>query len=179
MGRAYAFLAVLAAGLLSAGCYMSETMLLNPAQAISPLALGAQSATTQDKAEPVTVSLEGDGWYALAGDDPEGKITRLMFTPLTTIGERTLLAYVSREEFGYIYGVAERREGRILLDLPTCEPGTGREVALAHNALPPETETVGTVCEFNRGEDIRGALIDYASRADIERDYMILVAAPE
>ena len=174
-----AILAIVMTGWLLAGCYVSETMLLDATQALRPLAVGSQSAITQDKVEPVDVRLGPDGWYALRGDDPEGKVTHLMFTPLADAGGRTLIAYVSREEFGFIYGVAERREGRILLDLPTCEPGPGREVAMAHHGLPPETETVGTVCEFNRAEDIRGALIDYAGRPDIERDYMVLIAAPE
>lgn len=173
-----AILAIVAAGLLLAGCYMSEMLLLPEERAVHPLALGRQTATGGEKTDEVEVKLGADGWYALT-DDPEGKVTYLLFTPLWTVGERALMAYASREEFGYIYGVAERRDGKVLLDLPTCEPGPGREVALANNGIPPQTETVGVTCTFERSQDLQGALIDYALRTDVMRDYMALTAGPE
>jgi hypothetical protein len=176
--RMPAALALLAAGLLMAGCYMSEAMLLNSAQAVHPVAVGRNLNATDSRPRQIEVSIDAGGWYEIneIGDD---KKTRLLFTPLTTIGERILMAYVAKEDAGYIYGVAERRGAEILLDMPTCEPGPARDVAMAHNAIPPDPGTIGSVCEFEYPDDIHAALIAYARSPDIMREYARLPAAAE
>lgn len=173
-----AILAALAAGVLLAGCYMSQAMLLNSAEAVHPVAIGRGLTATDSRPRQIEVSVDVGGWYEIneIGDD---KKTRLLFTPLTTIGERTLMAYVAKEDAGYIYGVAERRGAEILLDMPTCEPGPARDVALAHHAIPPDPGTIGSVCEFESPDDIHAALIAYARNADIMREYARLPAAAQ
>ena len=179
MRRAGLFLAAVVAGLALAGCYTSEKMLFDEGKAVRPLVLGAQTASNNGSADPIEISLGADGWYAIAASK-DSKVTRLMFTPLGGARGRDLMVFVSSlEPFGYIYGLTERRDGKILLDLPTCEPGPAREAAVAHYGVAPARNEVGAACTFLYPEDVEAALVDYAERKDVRRDYMTLTAAAE
>ena len=169
---------VILAGLLLAGCYMSEAMLLNSAEAVHPVATGRQTTTSDGRTQQIEIEIDVAGWYVMeeVGDD---KPSRVLFTPLTTIGQRTIMAFVTQQDGVYIYGLAERRGAQILLDLPTCGPGPARDVAMAHNAKAPAADTIGAACTFEYPDDIRGALIDYARHPDIMREYATLPAGPE
>lgn len=177
MRRAGAVLAAVVAGLALAGCYTSEKMLFDEAKAIRPLALGAQTAANNGSNDPIDVRLGTDGWYAITARK-DAKVTRLMFAPLPGAAGRDLMVFVSSlEPFGYIYGLAERKDGKILLDLPTCEPGPAREAAVAHYGVAPARNEVGAACTFTYPEDVQAALVDYAQRKDVRRDYLTLTAA--
>ncbi len=171
-----AVLAIVAAGLALTGCYMSDKPLFDENQAVRPLAVGVQTATSDGKTERIDVRLEGGGWYAITNVG-DSKVTRLMFVPLPGLAGRETMVFVFHEAPAYIYGVAERRGGNVLLDLPTCGPGPAREAALAHYGRAPARDEIGASCTFQYPEDVQAALIDYAQRRDIEREYMTLTAA--
>lgn len=170
-------LAIVATGMALTGCYMSAKNLFAEAQAVRPLALGAQTAISEEgKSDRIDVRLEASGWYAItnAGDD---KVTRLMFVSLPGVPGRDLMVFIFREEPAFIYGLAERRGAKVLLDLPTCGPGPARQAAVAHYGVAPARDEIGASCTFNYPEDVQAALIDYAQRNDVKRDYMTLTAA--
>jgi hypothetical protein len=178
MRRLGAILAIVVAGLALASCYTSEKLLFSEAQAVRPLAVGAQMATSDGKTDRIAVRLESDGWYAItgAGDD---KATRLMFAPLPGVPGRTLMVFITQETVGYIYGLAELKGDKVLLDLPTCGPGPARQAAVAHYGVAPARDEIGASCTFQYPEDVQAALVDYAQRKDVDRDYMTLTAAPD
>jgi hypothetical protein len=149
------------ATLVLGGCYESERLLLDPAQAAAPLAVGAQTMIG-DGGRPATaeVALEADGWYRVRVDREAPQ--RVLFTPLGDGGDRYAFAFGNRGAF--VYGVAERREGRVYLDLPFCDLGPARDAAIAHGLEVPAKGAMSPVCSFGKASDLQGALTEYANR---------------
>src|SRR5205823_3902876 len=89
-------LLVLAAALALAGCYVSKTLLLEPRQAVQPLAVGTFS-DPKDPGVLLDISLEPDGWYRFyaIGDNTVG---RVLFTPLK--GQDRIVAFAYTEKAG-------------------------------------------------------------------------------
>jgi hypothetical protein len=176
MRAAGAFLAMIVAGLALAGCYISEKPLFEASQAVHPLALGAQAAVADGRTNRIEVRLQTDGWYAIT-DTGDDKVTQMMFVALPGEPGRDLMVFIYREAAVYIYGLAERRDGKVLLDLPTCGPGPARRVALAHYGVAPARDEIGAACTFKYPEDIQAALLDYARLKTVKHETMALPAA--
>lgn len=173
--RATLWAALALTGALLGGCWVSETPLLDPRDAVHPVAAGPQVSTSDGRDRAIEARIQPDGWYRMVEDD---SVTEVLFTPLTTEGAPTVFAFMVKEEDAYIYGIAERRDGEVLLDLPSCQPGPGLTIALAHRAAPPDPGAIGAACAFHAQADLRAALIDYTRSLDVTRDYMTLKAAP-
>jgi hypothetical protein len=160
--RLTAFLPLALATLALAGCYMSDKLLLDPAQAVTPLAEGRQEMRGSST-ETVEIRLGADRWYTIRSGKETG---RVLFTPLQAGVDDGRYAFAAPEQNGFVYGVAERIDGRIYLDLPFCDLGPAREIAIANGVRPPaKGKALSPVCEFDDAKDLRAALAAYAVRS--------------
>ena len=158
------FVAMAAAALLLAGCYESEALLLDPAQAVTPLAVGTQTILDEgDTPEKVTVTLGQDHWYRVTSPDPREKPSRVLFTTLAGTRDGQI-AFAYDDGGKYLYGIAERRDGRVFIDLPFCDLGAARDIAIAHGVKMAAKGALAPTCTFERAADLRAALIDWALR---------------
>jgi hypothetical protein len=167
-----------AAALAMGGCYESKTLLLDPAQAAAPLALGHQQTVGGKVKEPLDAALDPDRWYRIK--DSDGKVMRVLFVPLggRLAGERRY-AFAEAESYGFVYGVAYRRGGRLYFDTPNCEGGPALALALRHGAQASGTGKLGSVCTFTDATSLIGALKDFAGRRNRAGDMTRLDAAKE
>lgn len=165
--RLTAALALCLAALSLAGCYMSAKLLLDPAQAVTPLAQGRQEIRGSST-ETVEISLGADRWYTIKS----GKDTsRVLFNPLQAGVADDRYAFASPEQNGFVYGVVERMDGRLYFDLPFCDLGPAREIAIANGVRPPpKGKALSPVCEFDDAKNLRAALSAYATRSGPRAD---------
>ncbi|OYX31610.1 MAG: hypothetical protein B7Y99_09780 [Caulobacterales bacterium 32-69-10] len=156
---------ICAAALALAGCYESKALLLDPKQAVAPLAVGTQTLADEgERPYDVEISLGPDRWYTINTRDGRGRADRFLFTPLPG-GLDGEFAFAVGGRGAWLYGVAERRDGRIYLDVPFCDLGPARDAALAHGVKIDPKRAMAPSCTFTRGADLTGALADYARRA--------------
>lgn len=171
---------VLAAAALT-GCYTSDKLLLDPARAAAPLAVGEQSATGPDgETTPISVSLEPDRWYRLrSGKDDD----RVLFTPLSDSGAASPQRYAMAVEVrgrGYLYGVVYRQGRELQLDLPFCDQPAARAAAAAHGGVaPPGRGALSPLCNFTSAAEVAAALSDYADRPGPKTGLVRLAAAAD
>ena len=167
------------AALALSGCYESKRLLLDPAQAVLPLALGRQVPAGDDPPTAVLISLDPSPWYRMDDADkppaPGEKIDHFLFVPLPQA--RGLMAFAFGSPGLFTYGIAERRNGRVYLDYPSCQSGPARVAALAHGVKAP-TKDATQACEFASARSLLGALADYAKRRDPKAELPSLPAAP-
>ena len=168
------------AALVLSGCYTSEKLLMDPAQAATPLAVGRQTTSGgEDKPETVQISLGADHWYVIHEDsDAKDKDQRVLFTPLAGAapGEQRYV-FTSSENASFLYGVATRRQGRIYFDLPSCDQPAAQAAAAAHGVTAPPGKALSPVCTFKDAASLTGALKDYADHTDPKRSLSSLPAA--
>ena len=166
-------LLVLMAALALAGCYASKSLLLDPRQAVQPLALGTFSDPKEEGAL-LDVSLEPGGWYRFyaIGDKTVGHV---LFTPLP--GQDRILAFAYTEKpDGYLYGLAYKADdGMIHLGATSCSVDAARKAAEAHHAAI--SQGLGSTCEFKTRADLLGALADYAKDWNWREDSVSLPGA--
>ena len=160
-----AALVLLVAAFALTGCYVSKTQLLDPKQAVRPLALG-NFESGEKPGEILDVSQEAGGWYRVyeIGDDDA---TRVMFTPLP--GQDGTLAMVMVEEGGkrgYMYGLAHRGDdGLVHLEGASCSNEAAKRAAIAQQATITGSAETPT-CEFTTRASLQAALADYAKSWD-------------
>lgn len=166
-------LTVLPALLALASCFASEPLLLDPRQAAAPLASGPQMTSGMDP-EAVTVVRQADGWYLLRGEDED---YRVLFTALQ--GTTPRFAFAVSQGGGFVYGVAERRDRRVQLQLPTCSY-EARTVALAQGATVDDRspEVTAPLCLFKDRGSLLAALDRIADRG-AGRDWMTSLPAAD
>jgi hypothetical protein len=160
-----------------AACYSSDRLLLDPAQAATPLATGEQTtAGGPDKRQTVQISLEPDRWYLLRDPDSQQGDLRLLFNPMAggAAGEqRYAFAYAvgGKGKGVFLYGVATRRGGAVYFDTPSCDQPEALKAAQAHGVSPPATRgALSPVCTFTDAGSLMGALKDYAEVTNSGRD---------
>jgi hypothetical protein len=148
-----------------AGCYESKALLLDPGQAAAPLATGSQTLADEgDRPQSVQISLGPDRWYRVRSAQDGDKESRVLFTPLADAPAGRWFAFAYGDQGAYVYGVAEQREGRVYLDLPFCDLGPTRDIAIAHGVRMASKGAMSPACTFEKATDLAGALADYARR---------------
>lgn len=161
--------AVALACLTLAGCYESKTLLLDPKQAATPLAVGTQTLADEgERPYDVDIRLGPDRWYTIGatGNTTGGrdKADRFLFIPLPG-GLEGQYAFAVGDKGAFLYGVAEKRDGRLYLDVPFCDLGPARDAAVAHGVPVDPKRAMAPSCTFTKGADLTGALADYARRS--------------
>ncbi|HTI68046.1 MAG TPA: hypothetical protein VL460_10930 [Caulobacteraceae bacterium] len=175
------FLAALAVAAVALGaCYQSKTLLLDPKLAATPLATGRQTVLDDGgMPEDIEIALGPDRWYRIkdagAGED---KADRFLFTPLAGGPEGRWLAFAMQDKTAFVYGVAEQRDGKVYLDLPFCDLGPTRDIAIAHGVKVAAKGAMSPICQFDKAADLQGALADYARRPGDRTKLAVLPGAP-
>ena len=167
--------AVALAAVALSGCYQSERLLLNPREAVAPLAPGVHKTAGGGEALEVEVSVTKDGWQKIHLDNKDDMI---LFTPLpgAPAGEqRYALAFA--ENVGFVYGLAYRRGGQVYIDLPLCDGGEALDIALRHGATAERPGVIAPVCTFKDSAALVAALTDFANRPGDRGDLTRLPAA--
>ncbi len=151
--------------LVLAGCYESKALLLDPKQAATPLMVGTQTLADEgEQPYQVDISLGADRWYTINTHDGRDKADRFLFTPLAG-GLDGQFAFAVGGKGAFLYGVAEKRNGRLYLDVPFCDLGPARDAAVAHGVQVDPKRAMAPSCTFTKGADLTGALADYARRS--------------
>jgi hypothetical protein len=167
--RRLAALAAIGAALLLSGCYESKALLLDARQAATPLAVGHQTLADEgEQPYAVDISLGADRWYTVDSHDGRDASDRMLFTPLAG-GLDGQYAFAIGGRSGYLYGVAEKKDGRLYLDVPFCDLGPARDAAVAHGVKVEAGRAMAPVCTFTKAADLAGALADYARRSVREK----------
>lgn len=162
-------LAAIAAALLLSGCYESKTLLLDARQAATPLAVGTQTLADEgEKPYQVDITLGADRWYVVDSHDGRDRADRMLFVPLPS-GLDGQYAFAIGGKDGYLYGAAEKRDGRVYLDVPFCDLGPARDAAVAHGVKVASGRAMAPVCTFTKASDLTAALAEYARRSTREK----------
>jgi hypothetical protein len=167
-----AALLLLLAAFALAGCYVSKTLLLDPKQAVQPLAVGTFS-DPKEKGVAMDISLAPDGWYRFyeIGDNTVG---RMMFTPLPGQERILAMAYAEKKD-GYLYGLAYKGDdGMVYVGATSCSNDAAKRAAMAHHAVISTDSSPS--CEFKTRADLLGALADYAKDWNWREDSTVLPA---
>ncbi|HXQ12597.1 MAG TPA: hypothetical protein VN805_16515 [Caulobacteraceae bacterium] len=153
-------------GLLLSGCYASDRLLFDPADAVHPLEDGVyvRKGDPSDKAQ---VTLEPDGWYAIAKYDPNGMIgeTHRVLAIEADLGGRDGYALAEQTSDGFIYGVAFVEDGRVYLATPDCADSADRDDAVDHGGEPQDDEAMTQNCLFRSRDAVLAALSGFAGHA--------------
>lgn len=153
-------------GLLLAGCYASDRLLFDPADAAHPLEDGTY-VRGGDPLDKVQITLEPDGWYAVARYDPNGLIgeTHRVLAVEADLGGREGYALAEQTDDGFVYGVAFVEDGRVYLATPDCANSTDRDDAVDHGGEPQDDEAMTHNCLFRNRDAALAALSAFAGHA--------------
>lgn len=151
-----------AACLALAGCWRSQTVLLNPAEGVRAIPDGAYAKVGGDP-EKDRIVWKGGGWYEL---QDEGSISIFTLTPLGEIGGRPAFAAAMADDgcqsgeaadCEWDYGVVFIEKDAILVSAPDCKDSS--ILARRFGATPTPDDSA---CGFTSGTQLKAALAEYA-----------------
>ena len=163
----------IAAGLLLAGCYESQTNLLNPAAARQPIASNSGwTDTRSDSTYHNRLSIRSDGWYdfseAEIGQDGKEGDWETHTVLLNDLGSRNgwaLYAFASWDtsEKAYVYGIVGVGNGTWRSAQPSCDTTADSppEVGIAVQAGARHDNDKG-ICVFSDSASLLTALRNYS-----------------
>lgn len=154
-------LGVLAAALALAGCYGSQTLLLDPAQAAHPLADGVY-AQSGDGGARLRLTLEPDGWYAVEQLDAQGVLGETHRVLVNSLGGDYVLA--DDGEDGFTYAVARIEGEQLYLAAPDCADPLDRDDAEDQGATLDDGPS--NLCRFSTRAALTAALTAFEAHAD-------------
>jgi hypothetical protein len=154
------------AALLLSSCYASDRLLLDPAEAVHPLEDGTY-VRDGDPADKVQLTLEPDGWYAVAKYDANGLVgeTQRVLAVEADLGGRDGYALAEQTADGFVYGVAFIEDGRVYLATPDCADSADRDDAVDHGGEPQDDEAMTHNCLFRSRDAVLAALSGFAGHA--------------
>jgi hypothetical protein len=122
------------AGLLLAGCYESQDLLLDPGAARQPFAAGARSLIEDDKTTRFVLTPRSDGWYDVQAveDGSPGAAHKVLLNDLSKDSGRTLYAYATydSDEGAYVYGILSvDADGRVMKKDADCHREADEKIA--------------------------------------------------
>jgi len=170
------WLLVAAAGLATltlCGCYVSDSLLLNPDAAAHPIDDGVYERPGQHE-DRAQVSLRPDGWYDVSNFNPNGSIgdTQRILMNEADVGGRPGYVFAEAEEDGgYQYGVAFVEQGRVYLATPDCNDPEDREDAIDHGGEAQDDQGMTHTCLFRSRAALVAALSAFAGHAVFGEPY--------
>jgi len=153
-------------GLVLSSCYASDRLLIDPDDAVHPIEDGVwvRDGDPRDKAQ---ITLEPDGWYAVARYDANGLIgeTHRVLAVKAELGGRDGYALAEETADGFSYGVALVEGGRVYLATPDCADSADRDDAVDHGGDPQDDEAMTHTCLFRSRAALMAALSAFAGHA--------------
>lgn len=162
------FVALLAVGL--SACYVSKTLLLDPASARQPWPSSTWSETHNGAVKNYRATKRADGWYDYGeqrADTGQWEEHKILLNDLGTVSGRTLYVYAMQMEPGddgqsVLYGIVVTLPGgKWKIVTPDCSLDVPKAIAKAHHAEKD--------CMFSDRSQLLGALRDYAATSEFER----------
>jgi hypothetical protein len=162
--------------LVLSACYVSKTMLLDPAAARQPWPSSTWSETHNGAVDNYRAVKRSDGWYDYGeqhADTGKWEEHKVLLNDLGTVSGRTLYAYAMQMEPGdegqsVLYGIIVALPGgKWKAVTPDCSLDVPKAIARAHHVDEKN-------CMFSDRAQLLGALRDYAATPEFAQ----LVAAP-
>jgi hypothetical protein len=157
---------VLAGALLLAGCYASDDLLLDPAEAAHPLPDGVY-VRQGDDADRFRLTLEPDGWYSVERIDARGLLGETHRVLANPVGDGFALADEGPD--GFRYAFARVSGVRLYLSAPDCADPLDRDDAEDQGAT--EGDMPGA-CRFASRGALTAALAAFSAHADIAAPFV-------
>ena len=153
-------------GLLLSGCYVSDRLLLDLDAAAHPIEDGVY-VRDGDPSDRMQITLEPDGWYAVAKYNPNGLIGRthrVLATEADLGGEE---GYVLAEQTssGFTYAIGRLDGGRVYLATPDCSDPLDRSDAVDQGAEARDDGPMTNNCLFRSRAALMAALSGFAGHA--------------
>ena len=162
-----------AAGLLQ-GCYLSDRLLVDPADAVHPLADGvyARQGDSQDR---FRLTLQPDGRYAVERVAADGALEETHTVLVTPQGDGYLLA--EARDDGFAYALARVQGADLYLAAPDCADPLDRNAAEDQGADLDLPDAAGA-CGFDSAAALDAALETFEGHADFGQPYRRISPAP-
>ena len=165
-------IAVVLAALVLEGCYGSPRLLLDPDEAVHPIADGVYQR--QGEADRYRISLGSDGWYEIEPVEADGMIGQSHHVLLNRValadgGEEFAVAEQADE--GYRYAVVRLDHGRVFLATPDCADPLDRNDAVDHGGQPEDDDPMTRICSFKTRDALVAALAAFAGHANFGVPY--------
>ncbi len=170
--RFAAIAALLLTGLGLAGCYASPGLLLDPTEAVQPLAEGTY---IQDGGDRFRLIQTADGWYEVEtvfADGTIGETHRALVNLIATPGGGAFAIAEQQGSGGYAYAVARVEGGRVQLATPDCADPADRDLAVDHGGGEDDDRVMTPNCSFHNRVALLAALAAFAGQADFGRPYI-------
>jgi hypothetical protein len=172
-----ALAALLLTGLGLAGCYASPGLLLDPTEAVQPLAEGdyIQDGGPGEAGGRFRLIQTADGWYeveTLYADGTIGETHRALVNLIATSGGGSFAIAEAQGDGGYAYAVARLVGGRVQLATPDCADPADRDLAVDHGGGEDDDGSMTPNCSFHNRVALLAALAAFAGQADFGRPYI-------
>ena len=163
---------MLLTGLGLTACYGSDGLLLDPDEAVQPLAEGTY---VQEGGDRLRLIQTADGWYeveSLFADGSIGETHRALVNIIATPGGGAFAIAEQRGDGGYAYAVARVGSGRVQLATPDCTDPADRNLAVDQGAGEDDDGPMTPTCSFHNRPALVAALAAFAGQADFGRPYI-------
>ena len=164
---------LLLTGLGLAGCYVSDGLLLDPTEAVQPLAEG--DYIQEGEGNRMRLIQTADGWYeveTIFTDGTIGETRRALVNIIATPAGGAFAIAEQRGDGGYAYAVARVEGGRVQLATPDCADPADRNLAVDHGGGEDDDGPMTPTCSFHNRVALLSALTAFAGQADFGRPYI-------
>ena len=171
--RFAALAALLLTGLGLTGCYGSSGLLLDPDEAVQPLAEGTY--IQEGGGDRLRLIQTADGWYeveTMFADGTIGETHRALVNLIATPSGGAFAIAEQRGDGGYAYAVARVEGGRVQLATPDCADPADRDLAVDHGVAEEDDGPMTPTCSFHNRVALMSALAAFAGQADFGRPYI-------
>ncbi|HLK26590.1 MAG TPA: hypothetical protein VKT30_18195 [Caulobacteraceae bacterium] len=154
------------AGLLLAGCYVSDRLLVDQGEAVHPLEDGVY-VRADNPADKLQVTLEPDGWYAVAKYDDNGLIgrTHRVLAVEADLGGEEGYVLAEQTGAGFTYAIGRIDGSRVYLATPDCSDPLDRSDAVDQGVEARDDGPMSNNCLFRSRAALLAALSGFAGHA--------------
>jgi hypothetical protein len=153
-------------GLALSGCYVSDRLLIDPGEAAHPIEDGTY-VRDGDPHDELSITLEPDGWYAVAKYNNNGLIGRshrVLATPADLGGEEGFILAEQTGD-GFTYAIGRLEGGRVYLATPDCSDPLDRSDAVDQGGEARDDGPMSNNCLFRSRAALMAALSGFAGHA--------------
>ncbi len=155
-----------AIGLLLSGCYVSDRLLVDAGEAVHPIVDGTY-VRDGDPSDKLSITLEPDGWYAVAKYDPNGLIgrTHRVLAIEGDLGGEDGYVLAEQTSDGFTYAIGRVDGTRVYLATPDCSDPLDRSDAIDQGGEARDDGPMSNNCLFRSRAALMAALSGFAGHA--------------